>query len=80
MAKLSVGQALLKAKSHGKKGEFEEAQKIKEKVSLLSNYQSKSTIINPSINNVDVFSIISDETHGYANFFKISRFLTYTSF
>ena len=53
--------------------EFEEAQKIKEKVHLLSNYQAKSTIINPSINNVDVFSIISDETHGYANFFKISN-------
>ncbi|MEO9570630.1 MAG: excinuclease ABC subunit UvrC [Polaribacter sp.] len=56
-----------------KKMEFEEAQKIKEKLSLLSNYQSKSTIINPSINNVDVFSIISDETHGYANFLKISN-------
>ena len=55
------------------KMEFEEAQKIKEKLSLLGNYQSKSTIINPSINNVDVFSIISDETHGYANFLKISN-------
>jgi len=43
------------------KMEFEEAQKIKEKLSLLSNYQAKSTIINPSINNVDVFSIISDD-------------------
>ncbi|TXD46303.1 excinuclease ABC subunit UvrC [Polaribacter sp. IC073] len=53
--------------------EFEEAQKIKEKLNLLGNYQSKSTIINPSINNVDVFSIISDETHGYANFLKISN-------
>ncbi|ARV15439.1 excinuclease ABC subunit UvrC [Polaribacter sp. SA4-12] len=53
--------------------EFEEAQKIKEKLYLLGNYQSKSTIINPSINNVDVFSIISDETHGYANFLKISN-------
>lgn len=53
--------------------EFEEAQKIKEKLSLLGNYQAKSTIINPSINNVDVFSIISDETHGYANFLKISN-------
>ena len=53
--------------------EFEEAQKIKEKLDLLSNYQSKSTIVNPSINNVDVFSIISDETHGYANFLKISN-------
>jgi len=55
------------------KMEFEEAQKIKEKLNLLGNYQSKSTIINPSINNVDVFSIISDETHGYANFLKISN-------
>ncbi len=53
--------------------EFEEAQKIKEKVDLLSNYQAKSTIINPSINNVDVFSIISDESYGYANFFKIAN-------
>lgn len=55
------------------KMEFEEAQKIKEKLYLLGNYQSKSTIINPSINNVDVFSIISDETHGYANFLKIAN-------
>jgi excinuclease ABC subunit C len=55
------------------KMEFEEAQKIKEKLNLLGNYQSKSTIINPSINNVDVFSIISDETHGYANFLKIAN-------
>ena len=55
------------------KMEFEEAQKIKEKLSLLGNYQSKSTIINPAINNVDVFSIISDETHGYANFLKIAN-------
>ncbi|MGY0426501.1 MAG: excinuclease ABC subunit UvrC [Polaribacter sp.] len=53
--------------------EFEDAQKIKEKLDLLGNYQAKSTIVNPSINNVDVFSIISDETHGYANFLKISN-------
>jgi excinuclease ABC subunit C len=55
------------------KMEFEEAQKIKEKLDLLSNYQSKSTIVNPSINNVDVFSIISDENYGYVNFFKIAN-------
>ena len=50
---------------------FEEAQKIKDKLASLQNYQAKSTIVNPSINNVDVFSIISDESHGYANFFKV---------
>ncbi len=59
--------------SFAQKMEFEEAQKVKEKLSLLGNYQSKSTIVNPSINNVDVFSIISDETHGYGNFLKISN-------
>ena len=50
---------------------FEEAQEVKEKIESLKNYQSKSTIIKPSISNVDVFSIISDESYGYVNFFKI---------
>jgi len=53
--------------------EFEEAQKIKEKIELLANYQAKSTVVNPSINNVDVYSIVSDETMGYVNFFKVNN-------
>ncbi len=53
--------------------EFEKAQKIKDKLERLSTYQAKSTVVNPSINNVDVFSIISDETHGYLNFLKIAN-------
>jgi excinuclease ABC subunit C len=53
--------------------EFEEAQKIKEKIDLLANYQAKSTVVNPSITNVDVFSIVSDESFSYINFFKISN-------
>jgi len=53
--------------------EFEEAQKIKEKINLLANYQAKSTVVNPSITNVDVFSIISDESFSYVNFFKIAN-------
>jgi excinuclease ABC subunit C len=52
---------------------FEEAQEVKEKLEILKNYSSKSTIVNPSINNVDVFSIISDESYGYVNFFKIAN-------
>jgi len=55
------------------KTEFEEAQKIKVKLEQLSNYQAKSTVVNPSINNVDVFSVISDESFGYVNFFKIAN-------
>ncbi len=52
--------------------QFEEAQKIKEKIDVLENYQSKSTIVNPKITNVDVFSIISDESYGYVNFLQLS--------
>ncbi len=59
--------------SFAEASEFEEAQKIKEKIALLSNYQVKSTVVNPSITNVDVFTIISDESFAYVNFFKISN-------
>jgi len=51
--------------------EFEKAQMIKEKVDLLENYQSKSTVVNPSIDNVDVFSVLSDQENGYINFLKV---------
>ncbi|NMH87452.1 excinuclease ABC subunit UvrC [Flavivirga algicola] len=51
---------------------FEEAQKIKEKIEVLENYQAKSTIVNPKISNVDVFSIMSDESYGYVNFLQLS--------
>ncbi len=51
---------------------FEEAQQFKEKIEILENYQSKSTIVNPKINNVDVFSVVSDEEFGYVNFLQLS--------
>lgn len=52
---------------------FEEAQKVKEKIDALENYQSKSTIINPKITNIDVFSIVSDEAMAYVNFLQVSH-------
>ncbi len=52
---------------------FEEAQQIKEKIEILENYQARSTIVNPKITNVDVFSIISDESAAYINFLQISH-------
>ena len=55
------------------KMQFEEAQKIKEKMDVLENYQSRSTIINPKITNIDVFSIVSDESAAYVNFLQISH-------
>lgn len=52
---------------------FEEAQKIKDKIETLENYQSRSTIVNPRISNVDVFSIVSDESMAYVNFLQVSH-------
>lgn len=53
--------------------EFEKAQEVKEKLSLLENYQSKSTIVNTKINNVDVFTIVSDDFSAFVNYLKISN-------
>ena len=55
------------------KMEFEKAQEVKEKLSLLENYQSKSTIVNTKINNVDIFTIVSDDLSAFVNYLKISN-------
>ena len=60
-------------KKHAEKMEFEDAQRIKNKIEVLENYQAKSTVVNPRINNVDVFSIVSDEGYGYVNFLQLSH-------
>lgn len=52
---------------------FEEANLFKEKIEILSRYQSKSTIVNPTIHDVDVFSIVSDEKEAFVNFLKVVK-------
>ena len=68
----SLQQFRKQMKTYAEQMQFEDAQKVKEKLEILENYQSKSTIINPKISNVDVFSIVSDEGYGYINFLQIS--------
>lgn len=52
---------------------FEEAQEAKEQIQLLEDYQMRSTVVHPSINNVDVFSILSDDKFAYVNFMKMAN-------
>ncbi len=52
---------------------FEEAQKIKEKIDLLSNYRSRSTIVSSTIKNVDVFGYADDPASAYINYLKVSH-------
>lgn len=50
---------------------FELSHQLKSKYDLLERYQSKSTIVNSSISDVDVFSIATDEKHAFVNFLKV---------
>lgn len=50
---------------------FEDAQKMKEKMLLLSQYKSKNTIVSPILTNIDVFSIEIDDNNAYINFLKV---------
>ena len=51
--------------------EFEAAQNVKERLDILEDYQARNTVVNPIIDDVDVFGMTSDETAAYVNFFKI---------
>jgi excinuclease ABC subunit C len=62
-----------KMEGHAKAYEFEKAQALKEKIILLERYQAKSTIVNPKIGEVDVFSIIDGEEAAYVNFLKVAH-------
>lgn len=50
---------------------FERANAIKEKMEILGRFQNKSTIVNPAIDNVDVFSVVSDEKAAFINFLHV---------
>ena len=51
--------------------EFEKAHIVKEKLELLDKYQSKSTVVNPAIHDVDVFSLLEADPVAYVNFMKV---------
>ncbi|ASU32852.1 excinuclease ABC subunit UvrC [Mucilaginibacter xinganensis] len=50
---------------------YEQAHRLKRKFELLDNYQSKSTVVNSSITDVDVFSIASEEKYAFVNYLKV---------
>ena len=59
--------------SHAQAYEFEKAQAVKEKISLLERYQAKSTIVNPKLGEMDVFSIADGEEEAYVNYMKVAN-------
>ena len=56
---------------HAKNLNFEKAEIIKQNLALLKDYQAKSSIVSSTINNIDVFSIASNNKYAYVNYLKI---------
>jgi excinuclease ABC subunit C len=57
--------------AYSQKFDFENAHLIKEKIELLEKFRSKSVVVNPSIHNIDVFSIIMEDDTAFVNFLRI---------
>lgn len=58
-------------KKYAEELDFEMAQHFKERLGILQNYQAKSTVVSPTIHNVDVYSFKREEQISYVNFLKI---------
>jgi excinuclease ABC subunit C len=58
---------------HARAYEFEKAQAMKEKIILLERYQARSTIVNPKLGELDVFSIFESDDTAYVNFMKVAH-------
>ena len=52
---------------------FEEAEMMKRRIRRLEEYQSRSTVVNTSVKDVDVFGIVSDEKYAYVNMMRIKN-------
>ncbi|MGB4535097.1 MAG: excinuclease ABC subunit UvrC, partial [Tenuifilaceae bacterium] len=60
-------------KKSAKEFKFEQAQMFKDKLDILKRYQAKSTIVNPRLNDLDVFSIASEVSFACVNYLKIIK-------
>lgn len=52
---------------------FEEAAEIKKKYDLIENYCAKSEVVSNTLNNVDVYSIESDDTSAFINYMHVTK-------
>lgn len=60
-----------KMKAYAEAMNFEEANRMKEALEAVKNYQAKSTIVRTTINDTDVFSYVEDEKYAYVNYLRI---------
>ncbi len=58
-------------KAYSEQYAFEKASLVKEKIDLLEKFQSKSTVVNPRLSNVEVYAVLSDPDVGYVNYLRV---------
>jgi len=60
-------------KNYAEDFKFEDAELVRKKVEILEKFQSKSTIVNPAINNVEVYSLTEEEDVAAVNFMRVMK-------
>jgi excinuclease ABC subunit C len=60
-------------KKHAESMEFEKAEMLRKKIEHLHQYQSKSTIVNNKLGNIDVFSILEEGNIAYVNYLMVEN-------
>ena len=52
---------------------FEEAEQVKHKYRLIENYRTKTSIVQPALTNIDVYSYLEEENSAYINYFHVIK-------
>jgi len=63
----------VKMKKYADNLEYENAESVRSKLNILSNFKGKSTVVNPKISNLDVFSLVDDVETVYVNFIRVVK-------
>jgi excinuclease ABC subunit C len=63
----------LEMKQHAENLEFEKAEGTRKKITYLENYQSRSIVVNTSLGDVDVFTILKDTETAYVNYLMVQN-------
>jgi excinuclease ABC subunit C len=58
---------------HATNLQFEEAQSIKDKIETIERYKAKSTVVSPTIHEVDVITVLDDEKSAFVNYLVINN-------
>lgn len=60
-------------KLHAENLEFERAEIVRKKIEFIESYQSKSVVVNPRLGDVDVFSLVKEDSSAYANYLMVQN-------